>query len=137
MSQLHTTHIEVELYPGTIRRVRLINQCLPQLVLARYVRQADGSMKLVAVGDAVSGTVKLTHGLPRKLGLDCSYFVFRRLIKAGFIQANVFARGVTLINVASLNDYLQATRTDSRTPFWTPEKRALYTQADGGLCGAD
>lgn len=134
----HPQTIEVEFSPGRISRVELVDGVLPQIVLARLVPKAGGGYHLVPV-DGLSSTVRLTVGLPRKLGLDCSYNTFRRLIVCGLIKARTLAFNTTLIDIASLNEHLQLTRTDKGERFWTRERIEAYSLSlgplKGGFCG--
>ena len=125
--------IEIEIAPGMIRRAALVGGVVPQLVLAKVVRLPSG--RYVLTPTDFCGTVRLSYSLPRKLGLDCTYYCLRRLIVAGFIKASTVSDKTTLIDLQSLNEHLANTRTDAPVPFWTSERVRAYMDAHGGIKG--
>ncbi len=130
MSDLQT--IEVEISPGRTCRCRLVDGVIPQIVLARVVPRAGGGYHLVPVDD-LSATVRLTLGLPRRLGIQCGYNTFRRLIVCGMIKARTLSFKTTLIDLASLNEHLQRTRTDRGERWWTRERIEAYNLSLGPI----
>jgi hypothetical protein len=125
--------IEIEIAPGMVRQITLADGIVPQLVLAKVVRLPSG--RYVLTPTDFCGSVRLSYSLPRKLGLDCTYYCLRRLVVAGFIKASTVAEKTTLIDLQSLNEHLAATRTDAPEPFWTRERIRIYMDAHGGIKG--
>lgn len=126
-----TEEIEVEYAPGHVSRVQVSNGVVPRYVMCKLIQRPDGKWQPVPVD--FSGTIRLTTDLPRKLGLDVTYYCLRRLVVAGFIKAYTLGSKMTLIDLESLNTHLQRTRTDLDNGFWTQERAALYREAHGPM----
>lgn len=122
--------ITVEYAPGKTCQVPCPEGQAPKFVLARLRAKPGNPGEFIAEPYVFEPYVRLTSKLPEQLGLDgLTYYVLRRLMAAGFIQYRSVTPQCNEINLASLYDFLHATRSDAPTCFWTKSRILKWSES--------
>lgn len=119
--------VECEIAPGKVIKTKVPRECLNSYGLVRLARQPDG--RQMPELKTWQQWVRLTDDLPERLGLDMDSDTLRVLCYAGFVKASRPSPFVTLLDVQSLLDHLEATTGDNAATWWTEERRIQYRQA--------
>jgi hypothetical protein len=119
--------VDCEIAPGQTIRTKVPRECLTAYGLVRLNKQPNGNR----VPDLKTWQqyVRLTDDLPSRLGLDIDSDTLRVLCYAGFVKASRPTPFVTLVDVQSLLDHIEATSGDNAAAWWTEERRIQYRTA--------
>lgn len=119
--------IECEVAPCKTASIRVPREALASHGLVRLSKRPDGS--IFPVLKTWHSHERLTDDLPARLGLGMDAATLRVLCYAGFVKASRPTPFVTLIDVQSLLEHLEATEGENAADFWTEARRRRYRQA--------
>ena len=117
---------ECELAPGKRGSVKLPSEALTKFGFVKLKRKDGG---LFPVLKTWQGVVRLTDDLPEKLGIGMDSQTLRTLCYAGFVKSSRPTPFVTLIDIQSLLDHIEATTGEGAGEFWTEANRRRYARA--------
>lgn len=133
-TSLPATRAQVEITPGHVITVPIPDAEPKRHYFAHLTHEADGTWTVQSVSQ--DATVRMTHRLPRRLGIDLPHVSFYKLLHAGCITAYRPAPSTTLVSLTSLLRFLRATRVDPDRPsYWTRARRQAFRHAYGSLNG--
>lgn len=119
--------VDCEIAPGQKIKTKVPRECLTSFGMVRLNQQPGGHR--VPDLRTWQRLVRLTDDLPARLGLDIDSDTLRVLCYAGFVQASRPTPFVTLVDVQSIMDHIDATSGDNAATWWTEERRIQYRQA--------
>lgn len=115
----------IEIAPGvTLSRPQLA-AATPEFGVVRMRREANG--QLTPMLRTWKAEVKLTKDLPEQLGVEIDYRTMLRLAAAGFISTRRPSPRLTLVNIASLIEHMDACQDPE---FWTPARMKRWNDAN-------
>lgn len=118
--------VRAELTPGRVAgAVEIPRDTIPRFGVVEILQARDGSV--VPIIKNWGQKIRLTHDLPRRLGLDLSRSSLLRLMRADFIRYHQVTPGTILLDVASVAEHVAATQNGQE--FWTPERIRRYREA--------
>lgn len=133
-TSLPATVAEVEITPGHHVRIPIPDEEPARHYYAHLIRHGDGSWSVESISQ--DATVRMTHDMPKRLGLDIPRTTFYRMLRAQLIASYRVTPTRTLISLNSLLRFLRAVRVDPERPtYWTRERRLALDAAYGSLNG--
>jgi len=117
---------DCEIAPGKRASVKLPCDSLTKYGVVK-LKRTNGT--LIPLLKTWQGQVKLTHDLPALLGIGIDHSTLRMLCYAGFVKSSRPTPFVTIIDVQSLLDHIEATSGENAAAFWSAENRRKYAEA--------
>lgn len=116
----------VWLTPQSRVKLMLPKARTPQILVSRLLRdKSTGQYMARAMNWPFLLKLK---GTCRRLALPICDRTVKRLILAGFVRGAQITNGIWLVDVESLHDHLMATSGPDADLFWTPARKARYSE---------
>lgn len=119
--------VRVEVSPGKVATMNLPRHKIGKFGLTKIILTADGTPQIV--WKSWHTKVRITRDLPRQLGLPVDVETLRCLYNAGIVKGTKFSPAVTMIDLDSLAEHLEAASGEKAREYWAGWRSEAYGEA--------